>query len=346
MNLTTSQKNTRHRPLPRGRFIFVLSGLIALGMIAPQVPTDDPPSPPLTHGDARIYEIRVNAHNALRSNGWPLLPRTNWCKVDLSTLLVSTPETKNVEFRVESLQDQRQWKLLIPEQSYTIRFNAMSFASKLNDRQASSIPWPESWDKSVALYLEPSRFIESEQDIFKQAVQENGNPKSTSVHTAAKVLIRYCLKFIKSDGQYANFTNSSTPLTTGIKIKGALRAVQDGKGSATDVVCVCVATLRSAGIPARPVVGITNVDIVGTKNVAPYYMVWGEYALPDVGWVPFVPKRMRGTVKNLSLDEPWQGLGTLPWLNRRIPLTYNFNCYDVDKAYQSIQMQLVSTLPE
>ena len=343
MNLITTQKHTRHRPLRRGRLIFVLLSITGLGMIAPTVPSQETPLPPLTRGDARIYELEVDIHNPVRSIGWPLLPRTDWSKVDLATVLVSTPTNNNVEFRVEKLQDAKQWKLLIPEKNYTIRFNAMTFASELNERQASAIPWPESWDKSVSLYLEPSRFIESEQEIFKQAVKDNGDPKSVSVHTAAKILIRYCLNFIKSDGQYANFTNATIPVTTGIKVKGAMHAVKEGKGSATDIVCVCVALLRSAGIPARPVIGITNADAVGVTNVNPYYMVWGEYALPEVGWVPFVPKRMRGTVKNLSPQEPWQGLGTLPWLYKRVPLTYNFNCYDINQANQALQMNLVSS---
>ena len=72
-------------------------------------------------------------------------------------------------------------------------------------------------------------------------------------------------------------------------------------------------------------------------------MVWGEYALPEIGWVPFVPKRMRGTVKNLSVYKSWQGLGTLPWLNRRVPLAYNFNCYDVNRANQLLQMFFTSS---
>jgi hypothetical protein len=75
-------------------------------------------------------------------------------------------------------------------------------------------------------------------------------------------------------------------------------------------------------------------------------MVWGEYALPNAGWVPFVPERMRGTIQGLSPEVTWQGLGTLPWLNRRVPIAYNFNCYDADRSLQNIQMTLLSSTQE
>ena len=214
-------------------------------------------------------------------------------------------------------------------------FQALAYSSVLDNQVASSIPWPESWDPQLEYYLEPSRFIESDDTIFKKAVEDNGDAKSVPIHIAAKVLIRYCLLKIGSDGQYTKTKDSTT---TGLDLKGARSAVSNGGGSAADLVCVCIATLRAAGIPARPVVGITNADRIGNEDIDTKYIVWGEYALPGAGWVPFMPERMRGTVDNLSRTEPWQGLGALPRLNRRIPLAYNFNCYDIDRSTQSLQM--------
>ena len=340
MYLITTQKFTRRRPLRRGRFLFTLCILITTGMVAPEAPTNDPPKPPLSRSDARIYEVRIRVQSRIRSSGWPLLPQANWSKVNLDTLVVSTPESKKIPFKVETLQDARQWKLRIPEKKYTIQFDAMSYASKLDEVLAAKVPWPEKWDKTVTLYLEPSKYIESNNPLFKSEIDKLGNPHEEPVHIAAKRIIKYCLNNIKSDGLYSNF---DTEVTTGINVNGALYAANNGKGTAADLVCVCVALLRAAGIPARPIVGITNADTVGTKQVDPYYMVWGEYALPEIGWVPIVPKRMRGTVKNLSVYKSWQGLGTLPWLNRRVPLAYNFNCYDVNRANQLLQMFFTSS---
>jgi hypothetical protein len=229
------------------------------------------------------------------------------------------------------------------EKDYTIDFQALAYSSELNTKVASSIPWPDSWDPLLEHYLEPSRFIESDDIIFQKAVADNGDAKSVPIHIAAKVLIRYCLLNIGSDGQY---TKTKEGTTTGLDLKGARYAVRKESGSAADLVCVCIATLRAAGIPARPVVGITNADIIGDVEIKPKYIVWGEYVLPGVGWVPFMPERMRGTVNNLAHDVPWQGLGSLPRLNRRVPLAYNFNCFDIDRSTQSLQMFFESSPSE
>ena len=83
-------------------------------------------------------------------------------------------------------------------------------------------------------------------------------------------------------------------------------------------------------------IGISIADKVGTTQVDPHYLVWAEYLLPNVGWVPFNPDRMRGTINNIPLRDPWQGLGTMPWLNRRVPIAYNFVAGGVTKAYDSV----------
>ncbi len=299
----------------------------------------NPLTQPLSRDYARIYNVQIQVQNKKRSTGWPLLPTTDWCTIESFT--ITNQQHKPLQYRVDKLQDENQLKLLVQDKDYFVNFSARTFSSHLNTSMACTIPWPQEWDETTSMYLHPSRYIQSGDPIFKKAVGMNGNPRSVPIHIAAKVLIRYCLQNISSDGQY---TKGKMNSITGINVRGALHAVREGTGSATDVVCVCIATLRAAGIPARPVVGITNANIVGNSRVEPHYMVWGEYALPGAGWVPFVPKRMRGTVNNLSTTEPWQGLGTLQWLNRRIPIAYNFNMYDIDRAIQYLQMTFLSSL--
>jgi transglutaminase-like putative cysteine protease len=99
---------------------------------------------------------------------------------------------------------------------------------------------------------------------------------------------------------------------------------------------VCVATLRAAGIPSRPVIGLTNKNFVGTYTSESRYMVWAEYALPGAGWVPFDPKRMQGTVDRVLLKDQWQGLGSMPFLNTRIPIAFSFVVDGVKNAYDAI----------
>ncbi len=335
------------RSLTRGRFIFCLCIILLLGMVAPRFPESlkrELPHAPLTRGSGRLYSVTVNVHNKKRTTGWPLLPETNWCEVRLNTISAVNTRSQFLEFIVdENKSDSRQWRFQFPELDYSFRFSPKAYSSILDNQKASKIPWPETWSPANEYYKNPSKFIESNDPVFTHAVEQNGQPHSVPIHIAAKVLIRYCLLHIESNGKYSQ---TAKGITTGIDVKGARNAVKTGKGSAVDLVCVCVATLRAAGIPARPVLGITNANTIGNLQIEPQYMVWGEYALPDAGWVPFVPERMRGTVEGLSLEEAWQGLGTLPWLNRRIPISYNFNTYDADRSTQNIQMTLLSSTQE
>ena len=319
-----------------GRFILALASVLALGMHLPDIPTNDPPQSPLKRVEGRIYEVRVAVQNKSRSLGWPLILQSNWCQIAPDSISAVNQTSEQIKITATEVKDDpRQWRLRFQDKNYTIDFQALAYSSELDNAVANSISWPESWDTLQEYYLEPSRFIESDDSIFKKAVADNGDPKSVSIHVAAKVLIRYCLLKIGSDGQY---TKTKEGTTTGLDLKGARSAVKNEGGSATDLVCVCVATLRAAGIPARPVVGITNADKIGNEDIQPKYIVWGEYALPGAGWVPFMPERMRGTVDNLPRTDEWQGMGTLPRLNRRVPLSYNFNCYDIDRSNQSLQM--------
>jgi hypothetical protein len=210
-----------------------------------------------------------------------------------------------------------------------------TFASKLNEDAAAKIEWPQRWQGDSLSYLKPSEFIESSDEIFEQAATDalGEFKKSMPLHHAAKTVIRYCLQHIKSNGQYEERSRLNV---RGLAVNGAKKTVKDGSGTACDLVCVCVATLRAAGIPARIVVGLTRTNTVGNGSSEPRYIVWGEYALPTAGWVPFDPKRMQGTVDRILLKDPWQGLGTMQFLNTRVPIAYSFVVGGIKNAFDAI----------
>jgi len=99
--------------------------------------------------------------------------------------------------------------------------------------------------------------------------------------------------------------------------------VQSGVGSPHDLICVCIATLRAAGIPARPVIGLMPKIIEGKKKYS--IVSWGEFFLPNAGWIPFDPMMMRdyGSIHK-DIHNPWPGLGAIDTLNKRIPLAFHF----------------------
>jgi len=178
-----------------------------------------------------------------------------------------------------------------PEVRWKLEFRTQVWSSEIDDAAAASIPWPKEWPDDVRDGLRPQRYIESDALIFAQAVKDasNGQLRFVPPYLAAKDLVRYCVDKISVRGDGLNMGLNET--LRALEMKGALQTVKDGHGSAHDVVCVCIATLRAAGIPARPVIGFR------LKPNDPKYrsemLSWGEFYLPDAGWIPFDPVSVR-----------------------------------------------------
>ena len=357
---STHKRSIHYRPLVWGRYVFFIGVLLLCSAGATQQSASDiPPAFPLDRDQGRIYtvtntvsipwnQLTPPTRGASTPIAYPAIPYSNWNQIDLEDVFVRMINGTHIQSNQHGWNMAKpssvpnQWKFNIPTPReingglvFTVRQTILAFSSKLDEQAALNIDWQRTWRDDIATFLEPSDFIESDHDRFKNGLQDALGPGKIklSPHATAKTVIRYCIQNIESDGQYASSFSSTA---RGLKVNGALSAASTGKGSECDVVCACIAMLRAAGIPARPVIGITIADTVGTSEVPPQLMVWGEYALPNAGWVPFNTKRMRGTVNNLPLFEQWQGLGTLQWLNRRVPIAYEFVVDGVKHAYDAI----------
>jgi hypothetical protein len=211
---------------------------------------------------------------------------------------------------------------------WQIGYRVQSWSSRLRDEtQAASATWPKSWPEEVQVGLKPQMWIESNDPLFTQAVEHasDGKVRLVPPYLAAKDLVRYCINRIRISGDGVNRGNLG--VLRGLELVGAQRAATDGTGGPHDLVCVCVAVLRAAGIPARPVIGIEKLDsgLGGLKQAGPEFVSWAEFYLPEAGWVPFDPVEMRGKgVRTLDVHRPWPEFGSMDDLNRRIPLAYHF----------------------
>ncbi|MDY7110348.1 MAG: transglutaminase-like domain-containing protein [Planctomycetota bacterium] len=221
-------------------------------------------------------------------------------------------------------------------------------------------PWPRDWPEEAREALRPQPFIESDDPIFAQAVREVMGDRLplTPPYFAAKELVRYCVEKInvgrgatyhhdprvpdaRDPWQVAGSGVGGGKVIVGMQVMGASRTVRhfnsggpmpgpDRPGeppSPHDLVCVCVATLRAAGIPARPVIGVqeSRWGRNAENSDAAEIVSWAEFYLPGAGWVPFDPMAMRGkALINRRVHDPWPEFGSLDDLNRRIPLAYHF----------------------
>ena len=203
---------------------------------------------------------------------------------------------------------------------WQVQYDVQSWSSRVNDEQAAVIPWPEEWPKEVADGLKPQMYIESSDPVFAQIVQRvtQGQIDSVPPFLAAKELVRHCINEIQPNGDGIAYGELNTML--GMEVTGASEAIRRKMGTPHDLVCACVAVLRAANIPARPVIGVYE-DVRKRET----FVSWAEMYLPETGWIPFDPMEMRGKgVRTLDVRKPWPEFGTMKDLNERIPLSYHF----------------------
>jgi hypothetical protein len=137
-------------------------------------------------------------------------------------------------------------------------------------------------------------------------------------YLAAKEIVRYCINNFQVTGSMNRRGDGG--VLRGMEVIGASKAAAQGKGTAHDLACLCVATLRAAQIPARVIVGIQE-----NQRQVNEFCSWCEFYLEGAGWIPFDPDVMRGKgIRHLKVDAAWPEFGTLDDLNCRIPLAFNF----------------------
>jgi hypothetical protein len=205
---------------------------------------------------------------------------------------------------------------------FEIGFRTQSWSSALDEARAAQATWPQQWPAECADALKPQLFVESEDPRFKQFVDtvSDGALRQVPPHLAAKDLIRATIAALRISG--SGLSKVEGGVMQGMALKGAARAMADGTGTPHDLVAACVAVLRAAGIPARVVVGVDRSEV---QTLSSGLLSWGEYYLPDSGWVPFDPDLMRGSaIARRNVRDAWPSLGTMKDLNRRIILSYSF----------------------
>ncbi len=208
-----------------------------------------------------------------------------------------------------------------PARFSTMRVQAevATWASSVNEEVAQQSIWPTSWPEKTRKALQPQSMIESKEPLFKESIETlfQGTLKNDSPWIAAKKIVYFTCQNVQVDGGRSMYGRTGT---RGLNIKGALLTAQTGKGSRTDLVCTCVAMLRAAGIPARPVVGLSE-EVDDGKELT----VWAEFFLPGSGWVPFSPWQMKNAgMRSWKLDRSWRFFGNWKDLNENIPLAWSF----------------------
>ncbi|MEE2908204.1 MAG: transglutaminase domain-containing protein [Planctomycetota bacterium] len=196
----------------------------------------------------------------------------------------------------------------------------VSWNSVVNEDMAAATIWPAQWPSDVTQALQPQALIESDEPIFQETIKSlfGQNLRMTPPWLVAKALTQYTCNNIKISG--SRTLRGSSGRVRGLNVQGALATATTGTGTRADLTCTCVAMLRAAGIPARPVVGISDRVKSGDELTT-----WAEFFLPGSGWVPFSPWQMQnGGVRSWKLNRPWRYFGNWNSLNEHVPFAWSF----------------------
>ncbi|MFK7960198.1 MAG: transglutaminase family protein [Phycisphaerales bacterium] len=211
------------------------------------------------------------------------------------------------------------------------------WSSIIDDAAAVELPWPDSYPAEVADGLAPQRFIESGHPDFRRVITELFGNDVTAVapYVAAKRIAGHVAR---------NFRVTQTDVIRiyggnidGFDVVGARRSMELGFGTDADMVCVTVALMKAAGIPARPVIGVWEEE--AREGGREKLDSWVEFYLHGAGWVPVNIEKLNdvSSWREAGYNQAWPEFGTWDELNERVPIAFDF----VPVGWDSAQLPAV-----
>jgi len=143
---------------------------------------------------------------------------------------------------------------------WRIKVEQLSF--NLNGCDDSAVP------PDVERYLESEEFIQSDTSQIRAKAASLASGKSSPCEIVAAIY-----DYVISSTAYAGYIP---------EIRGAQYCLQNKRGDCTEFSALMTALCRAAGIPARMIEGVTNMEDDEIHG-------WMEAYLAGLGWVPFDP---------------------------------------------------------
>ena len=304
------------------------------------------PAPPLRRVDGRAWDVKVEASVwspgmrqgsqapiALRDAAvwFPLVLDSAWSQADAGSVApelwldarrtaFASVELKRDLPRSSSAVRLGVGKISGQSMKWSVSWRARCWASQVDEAAAAAATWPVEWPEEATPWLAPEPGIESDSPdmaAFVARVSE-GKLRTVTPWIAAKELVRATVNHFNAVDNDGIRVENGFP--RGIVFDGAQAAMSRRTGSCHDVAAACTAVLRAAGIPARMVLGVSEVETSSGASKA-RFVSWCELYLPGAGWAPYSPLRLRSSARGgLQLQRPWPAFGTWDELNGFIPL--------------------------
>lgn len=261
---------------------------------------------------------------------FPIIPDGAYHAIDMTRLKTTLElDDREVDSQFEILPtsqaDGRLARFVIPKfKGHHIEFFLEEYVTCYNARvdedKLRAIPWTESWPAEVSAELRPQRYIESTNEQVAQLLEKmtKGKHKSVAPFLLGKELARQVVNNFQVSGK--NWYNDHHGQFAGLEVSGALKAIEQMRGTSHDSVCVFVALCRAAGLPARPVIGLDM------KDKSRELISWAEFFVPSAGWIT-VDLRPLYSAPGRAHDimRAWPGVGANDELNLLVPISYHFH---------------------
>lgn len=197
--------------------------------------------------------------------------------------------------------------------------------------------WPRmaqaTFGKQAMVDMEPADGL-----ALKQAVSqwtEGKSPQSISPLMLAKTLTGKVLQSFQPSGDGEDYDQHGS--FTGLELQGPAETIRRGIGSPHDITAVLVGAMRTAGLPARLVVGWDESETKGDdaspirkSRAGVRLRSWAEFCLFDEPnnkelWVPVDVVRMRKRSTQLpKFDQPWRYFGSHDDLDSIMPFAFHY----------------------
>ena len=251
---------------------------------------------------------------------------------------------------------QAQLSLDIPMTSWEVVFD---------EAGARDFPWPtgDKWSKVAQSTFNPQMFVDRLHPVVDQKLSQwtgGKNPRSIPPVQLAKFICGKVVESLQPSGT-GYVSNRRTGQFAGLELKGAAQTLIDGRGSEHDITCALAALYRTAGLPARTVIGHDLSQTSGQrstpfdKNAAgsgPQLRSWVEFCLYDPAaeielWVPVDPVRIRKfSSRTQALDKPWKYFGSHDELDDVLPFAFQFHPPTTVVAQGAVAFWGWLTMPE
>jgi len=239
--------------------------------------------------------------------------------------------------------------------------HVVSADTVFNDNLARQLPWPESWAPEIAAFLSPvvesvgapnpANAEDTIDKLLKFWIGEEVDPTQQPQLDIVKYLTGKVIEYFTVRGQATEFTQRTTSggrpsfvvssnTWGGFIVRPAHVIATNPQGSRHDLAVLLTSVLRSAGVPARTVICINELEEDPLLNTVSLV----EFAMHDperdfTFWVPIDVDRVRLTGgRSSQFKRKWLYFGSHDELSHMIPIAHFFH---PPASYQAFNLPLL-----